>query len=131
MRPARTRPVETYGWGRLMWYMSGDYIELLRVTGGASDHIAFLGAPLSLTATGELGLVKLRERTGSSISFCISHTPQSWASRQGSFASSILSRLAMRCRLRIRSSAKGKALVESSTSSVMTRVCSWRASQVW
>jgi hypothetical protein len=54
--PARTRPVETYGWGRLMWYMSGDYIELLRVTGGASDHIAFLGVPLSLTATGELGV---------------------------------------------------------------------------
>jgi hypothetical protein len=54
----RTRgiPLEGYGWDRLMWYASGNFIEFLRNLASFADFAAILAVPLSFTPQGRIGV---------------------------------------------------------------------------
>ncbi len=49
-------PPVSYGWDWLLWYISGDYISLIKSISDASDHIAFLAVPLSFRSAGNIGV---------------------------------------------------------------------------
>ncbi|MBY3381693.1 hypothetical protein [Rhizobium laguerreae] len=57
----RDRALESYGWDKLIWYASGDYIGLLQSVSGSAAHITFQGLALSFSRDGELGVGRAPE----------------------------------------------------------------------
>jgi hypothetical protein len=54
--PSHDLPPEAHGWDRLLWYMSGNYIEALRLLASDSDGVGFLDVPLSFDPRGQIGV---------------------------------------------------------------------------